>query len=498
MNIGPGAFVKRALYPLLVMAGDLAAYYLALWLSYLLRVWVVSRWTPMTLNQGYWDFASRLWMPLVILVVFAYEGLYTRREPFWEETRTVVRALFLSFLGIFSIVSLGKLSEEISRAVIVGAGVFALPLIPFVRVRWKPLLHKMGFGIKKTLLMGDNPVGRLAYLGLFRDHYMGIRVVGSLAVPKDFEKTVTVGGAPRAEEPGGLVASGTDLPCLGTVDDLQEIVGREGVRGVVVAFPNFRREALASLIDRVQRVIPSVYVVPNVAQVTLLNSELLYLFYEELFLLGIHNNLKFRVNRWIKAVFDEAIALLLLIPLAPLFVAISVLVAASSPGPLLFRQKRVGRGGRVFNIYKFRTMVEGAEDTLPELLETNPELEAEYARNRKLKNDPRITPIGRFLRKTSLDELPQLINILKGEMSFIGPRPAMEDEMEERYIGCQSDYGLVNPGITGLWQVSGRNTNDFEMRVRLDLWYIRNWSLWLDIVILVRTVGVVLGGRGAM
>lgn len=433
----------------------------------------------------------------MILVVFTYEGLYNKREPFWVETKTIVRALFLSFLGIFSIVSLGKLSAELSRTVILGTGMISLGLIPLVRGRWKPLLHKLGFGIKRTLLMGDNPVGRLAHLGLFRDHYMGIRVIGILAVPGKNEEFQTIASVNQGGC-GELDPTGLDLPCIGTLDDLPEIVGREGVRGLIVAFPNMRREKLAALIEHVQWVIPSVYVVPNVAQVALLNSELLYLFYEELFLLGIHNNLKFRMNRWIKAGFDLTIAFLLFIPLAPIFGVIAFLVAATSKGPVLFRQRRVGKGGKVFQIYKFRTMVDRAEETLPDLLARNPDMGAEYIRNRKLKNDPRITPIGRFLRKTSLDELPQLINILKGEMSFIGPRPAMEDEMEERYTGVQSEYGLVNPGITGLWQVSGRNNNDFEMRVRLDLWYIRNWSLWLDIVILVRTIGVVLGGRGAM
>ena len=118
--------------------------------------------------------------------------------------------------------------------------------------------------------------------------------------------------------------------------------------------------------------------------------------------------------------------------------------------------------------------------------------------DRELKSDPRITPIGRILRRTSLDELPQIINVLKGEMSFVGPRPAMEDEMVEYYGTLKSEYALVKPGITGLWQVSGRSNSDFSLRVRLDLWYVRNWSLWLDFVILIRTLGVVLFGRGAV
>jgi len=167
-----------------------------------------------------------------------------------------------------------------------------------------------------------------------------------------------------------------------------------------------------------------------------------------------------------------------------------------SGGAPIFGHARIGRYGRTFACFKFRTMVADAEGVLRRLLESDASARAEWERSYKLKDDPRITPIGAFLRRTSLDELPQLWNVLKGDMSLVGPRPIIEAELE-RY-GDQVDYYLeTRPGITGLWQISGRNDTGYEDRVALDSWYVRNWSLWYDLVILVKTVRVVLGREGA-
>ena len=173
-------------------------------------------------------------------------------------------------------------------------------------------------------------------------------------------------------------------------------------------------------------------------------------------------------------------------------------MALSSPGPVFYSQMRIGKRGRPFRIFKFRTMVEGADMILAKILEENPEFQKEFSENQKLGKDPRITGIGRLLRTTSLDELPQIFNVLRGEMSFVGPRPVTQEELIFRYQENADSYSLVKPGITGLWQVSGRSDQGYQTRVRLDVWYTRNWSLWLDFVILIRTVGVVLKRKGAV
>ena len=196
-------------------------------------------------------------------------------------------------------------------------------------------------------------------------------------------------------------------------------------------------------------------------------------------------------GRLIKRAGDIGFSLLVLALGAPLLLLLAVLVKLSSKGSVFYCQRRIGRGYRGFGCLKFRTMRKDADRVLAQVLASDPELRAEFERDFKLKNDPRITPIGKFLRRSSLDELPQFINVLKGEMSVVGPRPIVWDELE-RY-GLNMDQVLsVRPGLTGLWQVSGRNNLPYETRVKLDLFYARNRSFWLDLGIILRTIGVVL------
>ena len=192
-----------------------------------------------------------------------------------------------------------------------------------------------------------------------------------------------------------------------------------------------------------------------------------------------------------KSVLDIFFGILILIISLPLFLVIALLIKFSSRGPILFFQKRIGKNSRPFKCIKFRTMHPEAEDILRNLLNNNKLLRKEFKETHKMKNDPRITEIGRFLRKTSLDELPQLINVIKGEMSFVGPRPVVKDEIKKYGLNYKKVIS-VNPGITGLWQVSGRNKLSYEKRIALDLNYIKNYNFIMDLRILVRTFGVVL------
>lgn len=201
------------------------------------------------------------------------------------------------------------------------------------------------------------------------------------------------------------------------------------------------------------------------------------------------------LSRALKAGFDMIAASLALAVLAPLMLAIAVLVKLDG-GPVLFGHARIGHHGRAFRCLKFRTMVVNADAVLAELLERDPQAAAEWDRDRKLRNDPRVTWIGRVLRKTSLDELPQLLNVLRREMSLVGPRPIVRAEIG-RYADDISYYNEIRPGITGLWQVSGRNDTGYERRVELDRWYVKNWTIGRDLAILVRTLPAVLSGRGA-
>jgi exopolysaccharide production protein ExoY len=198
-----------------------------------------------------------------------------------------------------------------------------------------------------------------------------------------------------------------------------------------------------------------------------------------------------RIRLWI----DQIVALLILVATSPLMMAFAWSIRLDG-GPAMFRHYRVGCGGRLFRCVKFRTMRPDAERALREVLERNPALREEWHRDQKLTDDPRVTPLGKWLRRSSLDELPQLLNVLRGEMALVGPRPITVPELR-RYGRARWQYLSVLPGMTGLWQVSGRNRTSYERRVELDQQYVKNRSAWLDCKILARTVLVVLTGDGA-
>lgn len=202
------------------------------------------------------------------------------------------------------------------------------------------------------------------------------------------------------------------------------------------------------------------------------------------------------LSRATKRAFDVLFATLLLVLLAPFFALLAGLIAIGGPGPLLFGHSRIGRDGGSFRCLKFRTMFCDADARLTALLTSDPRRAAEWAEHRKLDRDPRITPVGRFLRATSLDELPQLINVLRGEMSIVGPRPVTAEELL-RYGVCARAYKSVRPGITGLWQVSGRNNLSYRERVRFDNLYAREWSVLSDLMLVLRTPYAVISQRGA-
>lgn len=201
-------------------------------------------------------------------------------------------------------------------------------------------------------------------------------------------------------------------------------------------------------------------------------------------------------NRRIKRFLDYLICISAMPLVLPLGLALGLLIKLDSKGSPIYRQERIGKDGKPFMIYKFRTMVDNADELLAKYLRENPELAAEWEKNHKLKDDPRLTRIGHFLRKTSLDELPQILNILQGDMTMVGPRPIVESE-KAKYGRFLDEYCEVRPGLTGLWQTSGRNDTTYSQRVAYDHYYINHWTIWLDFWILGKTIPVAIIGRGA-
>jgi undecaprenyl-phosphate galactose phosphotransferase len=270
-----------------------------------------------------------------------------------------------------------------------------------------------------------------------------------------------------------------------------------GISTVIIAIPSLSNEKLSALTSDIQKYTKSVLLVPDVKGVALTNTELYHLFLQQLFLLKINNNLKSPYNRFIKRTFDLAVSVLFLPLLLFVIGILGFLIKLDSRGPVFYRHTRIGRAGKPFDVYKFRSMYLDSKERLEKILETDSAFRQEWETYFKLRNDPRITRMGNFLRKTSLDELPQIFNVLSGKMSLVGPRPVLKEEIDKYYKEHADYYNLVRPGISGLWQVSGRNDVDYDQRVRLDTWYVLNWSVWLDITILFKTFGAVLRKEGA-
>ena len=269
---------------------------------------------------------------------------------------------------------------------------------------------------------------------------------------------------------------------------------RYGIDTIIIAMPHTRREHVVKIVDWASLGFRHVTVIPNLGGIT--NSAAVARNFAGIFGIEINYNLLNPSVRRAKRALDIAATVVGVVLISPIFLTLCLLVWLESGGPVFYTDQRMGRDGKLFSCVKFRTMVPHAESVLQRMLEEDPELRKEYLEFHKLRQDPRVTRVGRFLRKTSLDELPQLWNVLRGDMSLVGPRPYLPRESGE--IGVtQSEILRVYPGITGPWQVSGRNRTSFVERVKIDAHYVRNWSIWLDLVILARTAKTVLLARDA-
>lgn len=285
-------------------------------------------------------------------------------------------------------------------------------------------------------------------------------------------------------------------PVLGGMWDAERIVQETGVKTVVITAPGLAKEQLQKLISQVQPHVRNISFVPDLLGTQMMGAEVNVFFTEGMLMLKIRNQLARRRNRVIKRVFDLLFTICGGLCILPFLLVIAVMVAFDNKGNVIFAHRRIGRGGKEFKCYKFQTMIPNAQEALEKYLAENPEARKEWEESFKLTNDPRVTKLGNILRKTSLDEMPQLWNVIKGDMSLVGPRPIVAKEIE-RYGEYFREYAMVTPGITGMWQASGRSDTTYEERVEMDTWYVRNWSVWIDLMYLFKTVKIVFTGKGA-
>lgn len=461
------------LFPLVLMAADYCGILCAESLSFHLRNFFVS-------NDGLHlsKFSMYVICPVIYMLLMDISGLYTKRMQFWRIISGIFKANVYAGVSIVLLMYLYQTAGSTSRLFIGFLWIFAFVFIVLFRFIIKKILDRFGILNVPALIMGAGKTASLLLEYFQHDTGMGYQFIGYLE--------------DRVPEPDVAAA----MPCLGKFDDAEQVIRRTGVRHVIVAAPGLDNERVQEIIYCLQPLVKKISFIPELGHMPMAVMDLESLIDGHIVSFTVRNNLSIWYNRVLKRIFDMAAAMMGTLILSPFLLAIAIWVSVDSPGPVIFKHTRVGRHGKEFFCYKFRSMCTDADRKLEELLKSDPAAKEEWEQEFKLKHDPRITRSGRFLRKTSLDELPQLFNVLKGEMSLVGPRPIIQKEIPKygKYI---QDYYMVRPGITGMWQTSGRSDVDYDERVEMDTWYVRNWNMWFDMVLIWRTFRVVLGRKGA-
>jgi exopolysaccharide biosynthesis polyprenyl glycosylphosphotransferase len=458
----------------------ISAFALAYWLRFYGGLAVDSTVTP---SPMYYARIIAVLLP-VLLCVFGLFRLYSF-ENLLGGTTEYSKAFNGCTVGIMLIVLASFVEPDfvIARGWIVMAWLLSAVFVlgsRFVLRRVAYKLREMGMFVVSAIMVGTNEEA-VALTHLLRDHRSsGVQLVG--IVDNDTNRT-------RGHRAQSGIAG---VPIVGSTRDLDEIIRIHGVDEVIVATTSLRRDQLLELYERLAP-LPNVQLRLSYGLFEVLTSGVQVRTYGSVPLLGLKRVRLDPFESFMKTMLDYCLTLPAVIALLPVFAVIALLIKLDSPGPVFHRRRVLGVGGKPFDAFKFRTMVVNGD----EVLARHPHLLEELRKNHKLKDDPRVTRMGKWLRRYSLDELPQLFNVLLGQMSLVGPRMISPQEAD-MYGRMQWNLYTVKPGLTGLWQVSGRSDVSYENRVRLDLYYIRNYTIWLDLQILfVQTLPVVLKGQGA-
>jgi len=469
--------LQRLRVPLQALADALLinlAFLIAYWMRYDLQVPKVvapENWVP------YAVFQPVAWvLTLLSLIVFALGGVYhqKRGRPLMDEVYAVLNGTATAIVIVMAATYLIRFYHSRFIFLLVGAVVVGLLSMERLLLRIaRAELRKRGHGIRRVVIVGAGEVGRSVMRNIVARPELGYLVVGF--VDDNPDKGSTDIGRFKA---------------LGGLENLPHIVSREAVDEVIITLPWMYHRKILSIVRQCERHDVRSRIVPDLFQLSLSQVEV-----EDLAgipLLSLTGPSVENWLWWVKRALDFSTGLIGLAMASPLMLAIGLAIKLDTPGPVIFSQTRVGKGGRLFTCYKFRTMRVGADEEKERLTRLNEAQGALF----KIKNDPRMTRIGRLLRRTSLDELPQLYNILKGDMSLVGPRPPLPEEVSQ-YLEWHKRRLEIWPGLTGLWQVSGRSNLTFDEMCLLDIYYVENWSLTLDTKIVLQTIPKVILGDGA-
>ena len=424
---------------------------------------------------------------LLFFVVFAFSGLYPGigSSP-TDEFRIILKASTISFLLLTMVSFFSHHDLALSRIVISLAWVLTVVLVPTVRRVLRTYAARQAWWGISTVIIGERKAS-LMMLGRLQGHRrLGLKPVALLTEDR-FEVETSVGEEPEASPLLDHIFQGdlAHAPCFA-----------ERFPGcyALVAMPTSGSDRIREVVSEHAYAFSNLLVVPDLFGMRSLSVSAKDIC--GVLTLKLDQRLTLALPQFCKRGFDLLLALSALILLSPVLLVLCLAVKLGSKGPIFYGQRRIGRNRQSFKVWKFRSMRVNADEVLRTHLEDNPELQAEWDRDYKLKDDPRITGAGRILRRSSLDELPQLWNVICGEMSLVGPRPIVDAEIP-KYGECFEQYKRVRPGVTGLWQVSGRNNTTYTQRTRIDNYYVRNWSLSLDAYILLRTMKTILFSEGA-
>lgn len=454
--------------------GFVTSIYLAIWMMFLFT------------NDTSYLFSSTVmegWIFLHWILAFFCIGWYSMRlrhyfyrKTFWFELKEILRTLVI--FATIEIAVLAFTTWSFPRIAWILTWVLVLVLVPTLRMIAKLILHKLNLWQRDTWVIGCGANAQEAYLAINSERNLGLNIVGFVASDGLLTSGKKIIGLPViAESPKWLEGINKKTQFIVAVESDQSDIRNNWLRKFMIQGYRY------------------VSVIPTLRGMPLDSTDMSFIFSHEVMIFRVQQNLAKWSSRFLKRSFDVIGSLAIITVLSPLLIYISQKVKKDG-GPAIYGHERIGKGGKPFKCLKFRSMVINSKEVLEELLEKDMDAKREWDSTFKLKNDPRVTKIGSFLRRTSLDELPQLFNVLKGEMSLVGPRPIITAELA-RYNEEVDYYLLSKPGMTGLWQVSGRSDVDYETRVYLDAWYVKNWSMWNDIAILFKTIGVVLKKDGA-
>lgn len=429
------------------------------------------------LSEAIYAMLAICWVLLLGLVTQSY----TRRQTTWQELREMLETLLLFGLTYIILLTISGANLSFKESICILA--MQCFLIPGARRVSRKMAGVFNCWLTPTLIFGTGNNALQAYHAIQSDANMGFDVKAFVELNTDNNEVL------NQKSPVSGIA------CINWPLDLNEFKALSAFHNVI-AMESKNQEQSDSLIRQLTcHEIKDVHVIPTMRGVPLHGLQAAHFFSHEVLMIQLRNNSAKPLHRLYKRSFDLFGASILLILLSPLFLLLAYRISRDGAQPF-FGHTRIGRKGKSFNCYKFRSMVPDASTILKNILDSDPVAQAEWAKDFKLKNDPRVTKLGSFLRRTSMDELPQLWNVVLGDMSLVGPRPVVQAELERYGIGVDY-YLLAKPGMTGLWQVSGRSDIDYAERIYLDAWYIRNWSLWTDIAILFKTISVVINRSGA-